>query len=204
MRENIGFVLTTCVLALLALAHLHETYYDASLIDALVDIVGICIAVILFIVALSRILKYKGNLVVKQLLPLCLWTGCAAIVAIYFYWLKRIESAPNFLQAGSGNNLGFDELTLKKDGRYVYSETFLLGQSHNFGTYTRHDSIINLTPDCPRNAPKQCEFRIRPYYISSTPAFNNKSIVLAINPGGKPRSFDSGYQGYQIWELAHD
>ncbi len=187
---------------LLALAHIHETYYGASIVDMLVDIIGICLAVSLFIVALSRFLKYRGNSISKQLLPLYIWTGCTAVVAAYSFWLKRIESAPNFLKAGSGNSFGYDELTLKKDGRYIYSETFLLGQSHNFGNYTRRDSIITLILGSPRNAPKQRQFCIRPYSISSNPTFDNKSILLAMNSGGQARIFDSGYQGYQIWELA--
>ena len=192
-----------CFLTTARLFHLHELLYEDSVGDFVIELVEAFLAVGLFFIACFHIYDRIDLGITKRLAPIYLWTSSVAIVATYDYLINHIKSAPNFLCITSGH-FGYEEFFLKKDGRYIYQNASFLGSTYNYGTYTRSDSIITLVPNTSQNAPQQLQLIIRPYNASSAPAFNKQSLVFAINQNGKPRKFDSGYQGHRIVELANE
>lgn len=193
MRENKRFILTCCLLAAVTLTRLNESHYNTSVLDELPVFVGTVLAAFLFFAAFFHFFKRTDLSTTKRLLPLYFWTTSVAIVAAYARWLNQIEYAPNFMHTSSGSDFGIDGFTLKKDGRYIYWNGSGLGEFRNYGTYSQQDSSINLEPSSSRNAPGQNRLLIRPYSLSSGPAFTQKSQVFQINKVGKPVKFDSGY-----------
>ena len=194
----------TCLLSAgSGLVHLHELIYDESIADFVIAFVEAVLAAGLFVVACFYIFKRTDLAIARRLVPLYLWTALAAVVACYGYSINRIKSVPNFLRTTTGH-FGFEEFSLKKDGRYIYQNTSFLSSSYNYGTYSQRDSVIILLPGSLRNAPQELQLIIRPYHISSPIAFNKQSLVFGINKNGVPRKFDSGYQGHRIVELANN
>ena len=192
MRENKGYIIICCFLTFVALIQLHESAYDTSIFDGVSIFIGTLLAAFLFFSAFFRALKRTDLSAVKRLIPLYFWVGSVGIVTVYSYWLNRIEFAPNFMHISSGSDFNIDGFTLKKDGRYIYWNGSGLGESRNFGTYIRQDSIINLAPNSLHNAPKEIRLVIRPY-ASALPAFDRKSRIFLIDKNGKMRRYDYGY-----------
>ena len=203
MSRNRWFILVCCFLTTTRLFHLHELLYEDSVSDFLIELVEALLAVGLFFIACFRIYKRTDLEITKRLTPIYLWVSSAVLVATYNYSINRIKNAPDFLRIISGH-FGYQEFSLKEDGRYIYENASFLSSTYNYGTYTRRDSVIILLPNTPRNAPQQLKLIIRPYNASSRPAFNKQSLVFAINKNGEPRRFDSGYQGHRIVELADE
>jgi hypothetical protein len=182
---------------------LHKLFYEDSVSDFVIELVEASLAVCLFLIACFHVYDRTDLEITKRLAPIYLWVASAALAVTYDYSINRIKSAPNFLRIISGH-FGYQEFSLKADGRYIYQNASFLSSTYNYGTYTRRDSIIMLLPNTSRNAPQQLKLIIRPYNISSRPSFNKQSLVFAINKNGEPRRFDSGYQGHRIVELANE
>ena len=199
MRENKWFILTCCLLAIISLLQLYESHYDSSIFDGLPVLIGSVIGAALFIIAFFRFFRLKHSLVSVRLTPFYFWLASMAVVAFYDRWLNRVEFAPNFMHLSSGSDSNIDGFTLKKDSRYIYWNGSGLGESRNYGTYVRKDSIITLFPDSPRNAPRQMQLLIRPFSLGSMSAFTQESHVYCVDKNRKIHIFDNGYN---IVELA--
>ena len=202
MSRNKWFILVCCFLTTARLFQLHKLLYEDSVFDFIMELVEASLAVGLFLIACFHIYNRTDLGITKRLVPIYLWASSAALVATYDYSINRIKSAPNFLRITSGH-FGYQEFSLKEDGHYIYQNASFLGSTYNYGSYTRHDSVIILSPNTSRNAPQQLKLIIRPYNVSSNPAFSEQSLVFAINKNGEPRRFDSGYQGHRIVELSN-
>ena len=202
LRKHSKFIFLCAIITAVTLVRLYETQFEATIVDGFAVLFGAVFAAVLFINAFFTVIKKAGLDNTQRLLPLGIWISCFFLITAYTLWLSRLESSPNFLRFIDGNNLGFDEFSLKKDGRYVYQSASLLGSSYNYGTYSRRDSVITLSPNSARNAPPQLTLLIKPYDKQLSPAFTVRSLVYAINRNGKTRQFDSGYTGFRITELS--
>ncbi|MBD2768118.1 hypothetical protein IC235_09470 [Hymenobacter sp. BT664] len=193
MRENQGFILTCCLLGADALFQLEEGQYGDSIGGAIPVLLGTVLAAILGFIALFRVLRRHDLPLSERLIPLYFWLGPVALAAVFNTWLNRVDYAANFMCVSTSSDSIMAGYDFKDDGRYKYWEGSPFGIAYNYGRYVRRDSIITLLPASTRNAPQEIRLIIRPYSSVSHPAFNQKSVLYAMNKEGAIINSSNGY-----------
>ena len=191
MRENRGFISICTLLGLYAWFQVHESQWESSIVDFLPVLFCGGVGLVLFFIALFRVLKRADLHLNRRLVPLYFWAGPILVGVSYNAWLNRIKLAPNYMCANTGSDAIMAGFDFKKDGRYKYWEGSPLGIFYNYGTYVRQDSLIILSPESERNAPSATRFIIRPY--SQPSSFTDKSILYAVNHDGNVVNTMNGY-----------
>lgn len=163
MRENNGFTVACCLIALAWLYAAYDANHANSLLAMLLSIGGISAWLGLVVLALYRIAKRNYLPWRKRITPFLLLFFPIA-TSISYGFISKLFSSADWLLVERYDFTGSDNMLFKQDGEYEYWRPGPLGRSAIVqGHYTRRDSLLIMQPNAEALMPEVATIAIRPY-----------------------------------------
>jgi len=181
MRENRGFLLLCLLFGLGLCVELCQEQWGDSLAGAIFWVLPLAFTgLILFVVALTRVLKRTGLPWSRRLVPLVGWGAPLLVSYAFGCYLTRIDWMPNWLVISNREGVGYASFEFKRDGQYKYTTGSPLGLLYSYGQYVHRDSLLHLQPTPGQEPPVDTLLVIRPYSTSAALAFDSLARVLPL------------------------
>lgn len=184
MQANKGFLFCCLLLGLGLCSVVYQDQWGGDVVSAMLWGLALGLTgLALLVVALVRVARRADLPWPRRLMPLAGWA--APLLACYTLglYLSRIDHEPNWLVISNQESVGHADFEFKQDGRYKYATGSPLGLFYGYGRYVRHDSLLQLLPDPDHEIPADTLLVIRPYSLSSTPAFDSLARVIPLQTG---------------------
>lgn len=163
MRENNGFAVACCLIALAWLYAAYDANHANSLLAMLLGIGGISAWLGLVVLAVYRIAKRNYLPWQRRIVPFLLLFIPLATSFSYGFSSKLFSSS-DWLLVERYDFAGSDNMLFKQDGQYEYWRHGPLGRSAIVqGRYTRRDSLLIMQPNADALMPEVATIAIRPY-----------------------------------------
>jgi hypothetical protein len=173
MREHRGFLLLCLLFGLgLCAATYQEQVGGSALGDFLWVLLLSLAGLVLFVVALARVLKRTDLLWPQRLVPLAGWVVPLLVSYALGSYFSRLDRVPNYLVLSNREGVGYAGFDFKLDGRYKYTTGSPLGLFYGYGRYVQRDSLLHLYPEPGHEVPVDTLLVIRPYSTAAAPAFD--------------------------------